>query len=107
MKCTKFVANRLSDFCKAQGIILPNLQSDFRPQRSTDGMLFVVYHLQEPEQQRRAPLSMCFVDLQKAHDSVYRTENSCGRYDQSRRAGRDDHRAGIRQFHDGMLRGDL
>ena len=67
----KIVANRLSDFSEAQQI-LPEEQCGFRPARSTIDMLFVVRRLQELGQQRKIPLYMCFVDLQKAYDSVDR-----------------------------------
>ena len=68
----KIVANRLSDFCEAQQI-LPEEQCGFRPARSTIDMLFVVRRLQQLGRQRKIPLYMCFVDLQKAY------ENCCGR----------------------------
>ena len=67
----KIVANRLSDFCEAQQIP-PEEQCGFRPTRSTIDMLFVVRRLQELGRQRKIPLYMCFVDLQKAYDSVDR-----------------------------------
>ena len=67
----KIVANRLSDFCEAQQI-LPEEQRGFWPARSTIDMLFVVHRLQELGRQRKIPLYMCFVDLQKAYDSVDR-----------------------------------
>ena len=67
----KIVANRLSDFCEAQQI-LPEKQCGFRPTRSTINMLFVVRRLQELGRQRKIPLYVCFVDLQKAYDSVDR-----------------------------------
>ena len=67
----KIVANRLGDFCEAQQI-LPEEQCGFRPVRSTIGMLFVVRRLQELGRQRKLPLYMCFVDFQKAYDSVDR-----------------------------------
>ena len=65
------VANRLSAFCEAQQI-LPEEQCGFRPARSTIDMLFVVRRLQELGRQRKIPLYMCFVDLQKTYDSVDR-----------------------------------
>ena len=65
----KIVANRLSYYCEAHGI-LPDEQ--FQPERSTVDMLFVVRRLQELARRRRIPLYMCFVDLQKAYDSVDR-----------------------------------
>ena len=67
----KIVANRLSDYCEAHGI-LPDEQCGFRPERSTVDMLFVVRRLHELARRRRIPLYMCFVDLQKAYDSVDR-----------------------------------
>ena len=67
----KIVANRLSDYCEAHGI-LPDEQYGFRPEQSTVGMLFVVRRLQELARWRRIPLYMCFVYLQKAYDSVDR-----------------------------------
>ena len=42
----KIVANRLGDFCEEAGI-LPEEQCDFRPQRSTTDMMFIVRRLQE------------------------------------------------------------
>ena len=65
----KIVANRLSDYCEAHGI-LPDKQYGFRSERSTVDMLFVVRRLQELARRRRIPLYMCFVGLQKAYDSV-------------------------------------
>ena len=35
-------------------------------------MLFVVRRLQQLGRARKVPLYMCFIDLQKAYDSVYR-----------------------------------
>ena len=90
----KIVANRLSDYCEAHGI-LPDEQCGFRPERSTVDRLFVVRRLQELAIQ----LYMCFVELQKAYDSV----------DQEllwkvlARAGVPEEMiAVIHQFHDGM-----
>ena len=52
--------------------ILPEEQCGFRPARSTIDMLFVARRLQELGRQRKIPLYICFVDLQKAYDSVDR-----------------------------------
>ena len=94
----KIVANRLSDYCEAHGI-LPDEQCGFRPERSTVGMLFVVRRLQELARRRRIPLYMCFVDLQKAYDSVDRELL----WKVLARAGvPEEMTAVIRQFHDGM-----
>eukprot|EP00752_Nemacystus_decipiens_P005560 g5031.t1 len=67
----KTITNRLTAFCEANDI-LPEEQCGFRPGRSTVCMLFVVRRLQELGQRRRIPLYMCFIDLQKAYDSVDR-----------------------------------
>ena len=94
----KIVVNRLSDYCEAHGI-LPDEQCGFRPERSTVDMLFVVRRLQELARRRRIPLYMCFVDLQKAYDSVDRELL----WKVLARAGVSEEMiAVIRQFHDGM-----
>ena len=67
----KIVTNRLSDVCEAQQV-LPEEQCGFRPARSTIDMLFVVRRLQELGRPRKLPLYTCFVDLQKAYDTVDR-----------------------------------
>ena len=67
----KIVANRLRDYCEAPGI-LPDEQCGFRRERSTVDMLFVLRRLQKLARRRIIPLYMCFVDLQKAYDSVDR-----------------------------------
>ena len=67
----KIVVNHLSDFCEAQQI-LPEEQYGFRPARFTIDVLFVVRRLQGLGRQRKIPLYVCFVDLQKAYDSVDR-----------------------------------
>ena len=94
----KFVANRFSDYCEAHDI-LPDEQCGSRPERSTVDMLFVVRRLQELARRRRIPLYMCFVDLQKAYDSVDRELL----WKALARAGVPEEMiAVIRQFHDGM-----
>ena len=94
----KIVANCLSDFCEAQHI-LPEEQCGIRPARSTIDMLFVVRRLQGLGQQRKIPLYMCFVDLQKAYDSVDRELL----WKVPARAGVPSVMIDvIRQFHDGM-----
>ena len=67
----KIVANRLGDFCEEAGI-LPEEQCDFRPQRSTTDMMFVVRRLQELGRTSNTSLEICFIDLAKAYDSVDR-----------------------------------
>ena len=72
----KIVANRLSDYCKAHGI-LPDEQCGFRPKRSTVDMLFVVPQLQELARRPRIPLHMCFVDPKRL--TIRSTESCCGK----------------------------
>ena len=67
----KIVATRLSAYCEARNL-LPEEQCGFRPQRSTTDMMFGVRRLQELGRKARVPLFLCFVDLQKAYDSVDR-----------------------------------
>ena len=94
----KIVANRLSDNCEAHDI-LPDEQCGFQPKRSTVDMPFVVRRLQGLARRRRIPLYMCFVDLQKAYDSVDRELL----WKVLARAGVPEEMiAAIRQFHDGM-----
>ena len=66
------VARRLSAYCEAKGL-LPEEQCGFRPDRSTTDMMFVVRRLQEVGRKAGVSLHMCFVDLQKAYDTVDRT----------------------------------
>ena len=92
------VATRLSAYCEARNS-LPEGQCGFRPHRSTTDMMFAVRRLQELGRKARVPLFLCFIDVQKAYDSVDRTL-----------LGQVLARFGtppqmievIRQFHDGM-----
>ena len=94
----KIVANHLSDYCKAHGI-LPDEQCGFRPERSTVHTPFVVRRLQELARRWRIPLQMCFVGLQKAYDSVDRELL----WKVLVRAGVPEEMITvIRQFHDGI-----
>ena len=68
----KVVARRLSAYCEAKGL-LPEEQCGFRPNRSTTDMMFVVRRLQEIWRKAGVSLFMCFIDLQKAYDTVDRT----------------------------------
>ena len=68
----KIVATRLSAYCEAR-ILLPEEQCGFHPHRSTTDMMFAVQRLQELRRKARVPLFLCFIDLQKAYDSVDRT----------------------------------
>ena len=73
----KIVATRLSAYHEARNLP-PEEQCGFRLHRSTTGMMFAVRRLQELGRKARAPLPLCFIDLQKAYDSVDRTL-LCGR----------------------------
>ena len=68
----KVVARRLSAYCEAKGL-LPEEQCGFRPDRSTTDMMCVVRRLQEVGPKAEVSLHMCFIDLQKAYDTVDRT----------------------------------
>ena len=94
----KIVATRLSAYCEARNL-LPEEQCGFHPQGSTTDMMFAVRRLQELGRKARAPLFLCFIDLQKAYDSVDRTLlwqvlDRFGTPPQMIEV--------IRQFHDGM-----
>ena len=52
--------------------LLPESQCRFRPGRSAVDIMFVVRRLQELGRKEGVPLYTCFVDLQKAYDSVDR-----------------------------------
>ena len=68
----KVVARRLGAYCEAKGL-LPEEQCGFRPDRSTTDMMFVVRKLHEVGHKSGVYLFMCFIDLQKAYDTVDRT----------------------------------
>ena len=94
----KIVATRLSAYCEARNL-LPEEQCGFRPHRSTTDMMFAVRRLQELGRKARAPLFLCFIDLQKAYDSVDRTLL----WQVLARFGTPPQMIEvIRQFHDGM-----
>ena len=67
----KVVARRLSAHQEAKGL-LPEEQCGFQPDRSTTDMMFAVRRLLEVERKAGASLFMCFIDLQKAYDTVDR-----------------------------------
>ena len=94
----KIVATRLSAYCEARNL-LPEEQCGFRPHRSTTDMMFAVRRLEELGRKARAPLFLCFIDLQKAYDSVDRTLL----WQVLARFGTPPQMIEvIRQFHDGM-----
>ena len=79
--------------------ILPEEQSDCRPNRSTTDMMFVIRRLQELVRKKRIPLYVCFIDFTKAYDSVDRTLL----WKVLARFGVPQNMIStIRQFHDGM-----
>ena len=62
----------LRDYCEAKNL-LPEEQCGFRRYRSTTDMMFVVRRLQDLGGKACVPLFLCFIDMQKAHDSVDRS----------------------------------
>ena len=94
----KMVARRLNAYCEAKGL-LPEEQCGFRPDRSTTDMMFVVRRLQEVGRKAGVSLHMCFIDLQKAYDTVDRILL----WQVLTRIGVSPQMISvIRQFHDGM-----
>ena len=53
--------------------MLPEAQCGFRPRRSTIDVMYVIRRLQEHGRLGRTPLFVCFINLQKAYDSVDRS----------------------------------
>ena len=68
----KVVAMRLNAYCEWWKIFL-EAQYGFRVGRSTDDMIYVVRGVQELAREKDLPLFMCFIDQQKAYDSVDRS----------------------------------
>ena len=97
-KVLKVVAMRLNAYCEWREIFL-EAQYGFRVGRSTDGMIYVVRGVQELAREKDLPLFMCFIDLQKAYDSVDRSHlwKVLARYGVPAKLI-----SIIRQFHDGM-----
>ena len=71
-KVLKVIANRLSNYCEREDILLAE-QCGFRPQRSTIDMIFMIPRLHQLARKKSTSCHMCFVDLTKAYDSVDRT----------------------------------
>ena len=68
----KVVTKRLGAYCVAKGLLTEE-QCGFRTNRSTTDMMFVFRRLQEVVRKAGVSLFMCFIDLQKAYDTVGRT----------------------------------
>lgn len=62
----------LNRLIKLSENILPETQFGFRPNRGTCEAIFSVRQLQEKSREQNRPLYLCFVDLEKAFDSVPR-----------------------------------
>ena len=67
----KIVGRRLMPYVENEHLI-NEAHCGFRSGRSTTDMMFVIRRLQELGRKEHVPLYMCFVDLQKACDSVNR-----------------------------------
>ena len=67
----KIVASRLSIYWETEQLH-PEEQCGFRPARSTIDTPFVARRLKELGRQSKVPPYVCFIDLQKAYDSVDR-----------------------------------
>jgi len=68
---TRLCANRISQYCEKEGI-LPESQSAFRKNRSTNDMVFTARLLQYSCMDKNIPLYLAFIDIAKAYDSVHR-----------------------------------
>ena len=62
----------LSRLQKVADRVLPESQCGFRSSRSTNDMIFTLRQLQEKSIEQQRPLYICFIDIQKAFDSVDR-----------------------------------
>ena len=93
----KVVARRLSAYCEAKGLFAEE-QYGFRPDRPTTDIMFVVCRLKGIGRKAGVSFFMCFIDLQKAYDTVDRTLL----WQVLTRIGPPQMIAVIRQFHDGM-----
>ena len=69
----KIIVRCPSEYCYCVGI-LSQEQSGFRPNRSTNDMMFVIRRLQELARKKRIQLYVSFINLTKSYDSVDRTD---------------------------------
>ena len=58
----KIIARCLSEYCKRMGV-LPEEQSNFRPNRSTTDIMFAIRQLQALAWKEHIPLYVCFTNL--------------------------------------------
>ncbi|CAH2088107.1 unnamed protein product [Euphydryas editha] len=65
----RILLNRLIPVSEA---LLPETQFGFRPERGTGEAIFSVRQLQEKSREQGQPMFLCFVDLEKAFDSIPR-----------------------------------
>ena len=68
---TSIMAKRTRDITEAKKKF-NEIQGGFRPKRSTTDNLFVLLHIIEKAKINKEKLYLCFVDLRKAFDSVWR-----------------------------------
>ena len=66
---TRVILNRVQDVIDRQ---LMAEQAGFRPNRSTVDRIFILKMALEKSREFNRPIFMCFIDIQKAHDSVKR-----------------------------------
>jgi hypothetical protein len=66
---SRIILNRIQDLVDHQ---LHEIQSGFRPNRSTIDQIFTLKMTMEKRREFNKPLVMCFIDIAKAYDSVNR-----------------------------------
>jgi hypothetical protein len=66
---SRVILNRIQDLINCQ---LLEIQSGFRPNRSTMDQIFTLKMTMEKRREFNKPLFMCFIDITKAYDSVNR-----------------------------------
>ena len=67
--CLKWFTWKLNDYLETKGL-LPEEQCRFQPDRSAMDMMFVKRRLQRIKRKTGVSLSICFVDLHRAYDTV-------------------------------------
>ena len=66
---SRIILNRIQDLINCQ---LSEIQSGFRPNRSTMDQIFTLKMTMEKRREFNKPLFMCFIDITKAYDSINR-----------------------------------